>query len=332
MKRAGTTPSAASTGFRSTCIAGAAAPWEGSAGLFVPTSEGIIVIDGPGNPCTPDSGQWFRDELEQRYDVPVRYVVLSHDHQSHICGTTVFADTAVAIGSKKLRPHLIREGRVAPVPTVSFDGSLDIDLGGVKVVLHYLGPTHSDNLIVTHTYPRTACCSCRTCRGRTANCPTPISGTWTWTTPSRCWAYCPGMDDVDIVMPGHNSPVADQSYFRRYRDYLATLRERVLDHMVAGRTLEEILGLVTMSELCGLHQPRTGDRAERHHDVRLPVPLPGTQLTGWTADQGDGVAETEFLRRGARSGEGETPRELAAVGVWRHAYGRLILHLGTRSL
>ena len=70
----------------------------GISGLFVPTSEGIIVIDGPGNPCTPDSGQWFKDELEQRYDVPVRYVVLSHDHQSHICGTTVFADTAVAIG------------------------------------------------------------------------------------------------------------------------------------------------------------------------------------------------------------------------------------------
>jgi len=71
----------------------------GISGLFVPTSEGISVIDGPGNPCTPESGQWFKDELEQRFDVPVRYVVLSHDHQSHICGTTVFADTAVAIGS-----------------------------------------------------------------------------------------------------------------------------------------------------------------------------------------------------------------------------------------
>jgi glyoxylase-like metal-dependent hydrolase (beta-lactamase superfamily II) len=108
-------------------------------GLFVPTSEGIIVIDGPGTtPCDPDSAQWFKEELERRYDVPVRYVVLSHDHQTHICGTTVFADTAVSIGHKKIRAHLIREGRVAPVPTVTFEESLDIDLGGVKVVLLYV--------------------------------------------------------------------------------------------------------------------------------------------------------------------------------------------------
>ena len=99
----------------------------GISGLFVPTSEGIIVIDGPGTPCEPDSGQWFKDELERRYDVPVRYVVLSHDHQSHICGTTVFADTAVSIGHKKIRAHLIREGRVAPVPTVTFE-----DVAGVE--------------------------------------------------------------------------------------------------------------------------------------------------------------------------------------------------------
>ena len=123
----------------------------GISGLFVPTSEGIIVIDGPGNPCTPESGQWFKDELEQRYDVPVRYVVLSHDHQSHICGTTVFADTAVTIGSKKLRPHPDQGGADCARSRRSRSRSRwTSTLGGVKVVLHYLGPTHSDNLIVTH--------------------------------------------------------------------------------------------------------------------------------------------------------------------------------------
>lgn len=219
----------------------------GISGLFVPTAEGIIVIDGPGNPCTPESGQWFRDELEQRYDVPVRYVVLSHDHQSHICGTTVFADTAVTIGSKKLRPHLIREGRIAPVPTVSFDGSLDIDLGGVKVVLHYLGPTHSDNLIVIHI-PQDGVIFVPDLARPHGQLPNPDFRDMDVDNTIEVLGILSRMDDVDIVMPGHNSPVSDQSYFRRYREYLATLRERVLDHMVAGRTLEEILGLVTMSD------------------------------------------------------------------------------------
>ena len=219
----------------------------GISGLFVPTSEGIIVIDGPGTPCTPDSGQWFRDELEQRYDVPVRYVVLSHDHQSHICGTTVFADTAVAIGSKKIRAHLIREGRVAPVPTVSFDGSLDIDLGGVKVVLHYLGPTHSDNLIVIHI-PQDGVIFVPDLARPYGQLPNPDFRDMDVDNTIEVLGILSRMDDVDIVMPGHNSPVSDQSYFRRYREYLSTLRERVLDHMVEGRSLEEILGLVTMSD------------------------------------------------------------------------------------
>ena len=192
----------------------------GISGLFVPTAEGIIVIDGPGNPCGPDSGQWFKDELEQRYDVPVRYVVLSHDHQSHICGTTVFADTAVSIGHKKLRPHLIREGRVAPIPTVSFEESLDIDLGGVKVVLHYFGPTHSDNLIVTHI-PQDGVLFVPDLSRPDGQLPNPDFRDMDVDSTIEVLGILARMDDVDIVMPGHNSPVADQSYFRRYRDYLS---------------------------------------------------------------------------------------------------------------
>lgn len=216
-------------------------------GLFVPTSEGIIVIDGPGTPCSPDSGQWFKDELERRYDVPVRYVVLSHDHQSHICGTAVFTDTAVSIGHKKIRAHLIREGRIAPVPTVTFEESLDIDLGGVKVVLHYFGPTHSDNLIVTHI-PQDGVLFVPDLARPAGQLPNPDFRDMDVDSTIEVLGILARMDDVDIVVPGHNSPISTQAYFHRYREYLATLRERVLIHMVAGRSLEEILGLVNMDD------------------------------------------------------------------------------------
>ena len=219
----------------------------GISGLFVPTAEGIIVIDGPGNPCEPGSGQWFKDELEQRYDVPVRYVVLSHDHQSHICGTTVFADTAVSIGHKKIRPHLVREGRVAPVPTITFEESLDIDLGGVKVVLHYFGPTHSDNLIVIHV-PQDGVLFAPDLSRPDGQLPNPDFRDMDVDNTIEALGIMARMDDVDIVVPGHNSPVSNQAYLRRYREYLSSLREQVLAHMVAGRTLEEILGLVTMND------------------------------------------------------------------------------------
>ena len=177
----------------------------------------------------------------------MRYVVLSHDHQSHICGTTVFADTAVAIGHKKLRPHLTREGRVAPIPTVSFEESLDIDLGGVKVVLHYFGPTHSDNLIVTHI-PQDGVLFVPDLSRPDGQLPNPDFRDMDVDNTIEVLGILARMDDVDIVMPGHNSPVADQSYFRRYRNYLSSMREQVLAYMVEGRSLEEILGLVTMDD------------------------------------------------------------------------------------
>ena len=254
----------------------------GISGLFVPTSEGIIVIDGPGTPCEPDSGQWFKDELERRYDVPVRYVVLSHDHQSHICGTNVFADTAVSIGHKKIRAHLIREGRVAPVPTVTFEESLDIDLGGVKVVLHYFGPTHSDNLIVIHI-PQDGVLFAPDLSRPAGQLPNPDFRDMDVDSTIEVLGILARMDDVDIVVPGHNSPVSNQAYFRRYREYLASLRERVLTQMVAGRSLEEILGLVTMDDfgeytnLEQVHEPNITsmyDYLYRYREPNSPGGMP----------------------------------------------------------
>ena len=46
-------------------------------------------------------------------------------------------------------------------------------------------------------------------------------------------------------MPGHAGLATPQS-FGYYRDYLQALRDRVLDEMVAGRGIEEILQRVTM--------------------------------------------------------------------------------------
>lgn len=257
-------------------------PRGGISGLFVPTSEGIIVIDGPGTPCTPDSGQWFKDELQRRYDVPVRYVVLSHDHQSHICGTTVFSDTAVTIGHKKIRPHLIREGRVAPVPTVTFEESLDIDLGGVKVVLHYFGPTHSDNLIVVHI-PQDGVLFAPDLGRPPGQLPNPDFRDMDVDNTIEVLGILARMDDVDIVMPGHNSPVSTQEYFRGYREYLSALRERVLTQMTDGRSLEEILEIVTMEDfghytnLEQYHEPNVVsmyDYLYRYREPNSPGDLP----------------------------------------------------------
>jgi glyoxylase-like metal-dependent hydrolase (beta-lactamase superfamily II) len=215
--------------------------------LFIPTDEGIVLIDGPVTPCDGNSSNWIKEELERRYDVPVRYVVLSHDHMSHICGTVAFTDTAIAIGHKKLRPHLIREGRIAAIPTISFEESLEIDVGGVKIVLYYFGPTHSDNLIITHI-PQDGVLFAPDLARPTNLLPLPDFRDLDVDNTIEVLGILSRLENVDTVVPGHFSPTTTQEYFVQFRAYLRALRQRVLDHMVAERSLEEILTLVTMQD------------------------------------------------------------------------------------
>jgi len=62
--------------------------------VFVVSSEGIILAD----PIGTATATWLRDEFEQRFGVPVRYVIYSHDHWDHARGGAVFDDTAQFIG------------------------------------------------------------------------------------------------------------------------------------------------------------------------------------------------------------------------------------------
>src|SRR6187402_740516 len=106
-------------------------------GAFVVGSEGIAVIDG--QICGSNGTQWLKDELAKRFPaLPVKYTILSHDHEMHICGLEVFSATAIALSHVNAKAHIIREHRRTAIPTVTFDTSMQIDVGGVTVDLIYL--------------------------------------------------------------------------------------------------------------------------------------------------------------------------------------------------
>lgn len=211
--------------------------------VFIVTDEGIIVVDGS---CNGGGQERLKEELARRYDVPVKYVILSHDHEMHICGLQIFDDTAVTIAHRKARPHIVRERRNTSIPDITFEDSMDIHLGGKKVVLYYFGPTHSDNLIQVHFPEEGVLIATDMVRaGKAIGLPdyrdSDVNNLIdTLDQLSR-------LDDVEIVVPGH-AGLADQQSFVYFHDFLETLRERVLDEMVAGRSIEEILARVTMDD------------------------------------------------------------------------------------
>ena len=214
---------------------------DGQYGAYILTSEGIIVVDG--HYCPSGTVDWLKSELGRRHDVPVKFVVLSHDHQDHICNSGVFSDTAVTVGHRKIRPHIVREQRNSAVPQVTFEEAMDLHLGGVKVTLLYFGPSHSDNLIHVHVPEDNVLISIDVAR----------NGLFPDLRDMDVHGILVGLkalsklDDADIVLPGHG-PVLAQDNFMRMHDFFQTLHDRVLDAMIAGQTLPEIRRSVRMDE------------------------------------------------------------------------------------
>ncbi|HEY8519656.1 MAG TPA: MBL fold metallo-hydrolase [Gammaproteobacteria bacterium] len=215
---------------------------DGQYGAYVLTDEGIIVVDG--HYCASGTVAWLEDELARRHDVPVKYVVLSHDHQDHVCHTDLFADTAVGVGHRRIVPHLLRERRISIVPQITFDRELDLTLGGVRVSLYWFGPSHSDNLIHVHVPQDRVLISIDVARESLF----PDLRDMDVHSMLEQLPILARLPDVDVVLPGHGPRLLDQQNFLRTHAFLERLHDRVLDLMVEGRTLPEIRRLITPAE------------------------------------------------------------------------------------
>jgi glyoxylase-like metal-dependent hydrolase (beta-lactamase superfamily II) len=213
-------------------------------GAFVVGTEGIAVIDG--QICSSNGTQWLKDELAKRFDVPVKYTILSHDHEMHICGLEVFSDTARAISHVNAKAHIIREKRRTVTPEITFEDKMQIDLGGIEVVLFYLGPTHTDNLIQVHIPAEKVLIAVDFVR-EGKSLAMPELRDLNIDNSIRALGILGRMENVDIVVPGHGG-ITNQQAFLYVRDFLVALKERVLEQMVAGKGIEEILTLVTMDD------------------------------------------------------------------------------------
>lgn len=208
------------------------------------TDEGLIVFDGTcrgaGDPA------WLKQELGRLYDVPVKYVILSHDHEDHICDLHVFDDTAVTISHALTRQHIVREGRNTSVPDIVFDQEMEIHLGGKKIVLYYFGPTHTNNLIQVH-FPEEGVLMAPDIARAERSLAMPDFRDADIDNLIETLGVLAKLDDVEIVIPGHWG-VTNQESFLEYRDYVIALKDRVLKEMIAGATIEQILERVTMED------------------------------------------------------------------------------------
>lgn len=207
--------------------------------VFLVTPEGVIASD----PIDREAALWLKQEIQVRFQQPVRYLVYSHDHRDHISGGEVF-DDAVVVSHVGTKEKIIGEQRPTALPEVTFSHTMTIELGGKTVELIYVGRNHSDNSTVMYFPEERAVfavdfVSVDRMPYRTLN--DSYIPDW-FDSMKKVEAL-----DFDIMLPGHGV-VGTRADVTEHRMYLELLYAAVLEGVRAGEALEAMIDRVRFDQ------------------------------------------------------------------------------------
>ena len=210
-------------------------------GLVLITSEGALVID-PAMTCTATA---LLDEIKGRFHVPVKYVVLTHDHFDHMAGSQVFQQAgAVVIAHQNALEPIVGEKLPSAVPDRVFNKQMSLKLGGETVVLTHVAPSHSDSLVLV-SFPSYKAIQC-----------TDVCGTHRFPFNDLGDFYYEGWietldwvikQNADVIDPGHGSlgTSADQ---QALKDYMVNLHAQVLSLVRQGEAWDQLYRKITFTD------------------------------------------------------------------------------------
>jgi glyoxylase-like metal-dependent hydrolase (beta-lactamase superfamily II) len=209
--------------------------------VFLVTKDGVITTD----PINGDAARWLKAKIKAQFNVPVRYVILSHDHADHSSGAEVFADDgAVVVAHQRAKQIIVGEKRPTAVPDITFNNRMNISLGGQQVRLRYLGKNHSDNMIVMHFTKKRALFAVDFIPVKTvAFRDFPDAYIPEWIQSLRKVERM----DFDILVPGHGR-VGEKADVTAFREYMEDLHGQVLQQIRLGKSLETIHSVIDLTK------------------------------------------------------------------------------------
>ncbi len=214
--------------------------------VFLVTDEGIILTD----PINLEFAQWLKSELDERFDVPVRYVLYSHYHDDHASGGNVFAETATFVGHENMIPNLAAEAgnevfQHVRAPDITFSDRMSVTLGGRTVEMIHSPPSHSDDSSIIRFPDERLIFAVDWVNVRRVpfeNLGGGPVGPWI-----EANQHLQATVDYDVVAPGHG-PIGSKADVDNSTQYLVDLLAAVRAGIEAGQSLEEMQQTILMED------------------------------------------------------------------------------------
>jgi len=216
---------------------------------FMPTSEGVIVVDDKFAADAPE----IAAKVKSVTDKPIRYVLNTHQHGDHTGGNeALLAARAEIVIQKNARANMLA-GSMPGLPHITFSEESQVFLGGKEVVAHYLGRGHTNGDAVIYFPSERVLHTGDLFVVGAPFCDTSAGGSikdWDKTL-EKALQY-----DFDVVIPGHGA-VAKKADLAKYVQTVAAVRDRVRKACAGGA--EDAVKRIDLADL-GLHTGGIFDR------------------------------------------------------------------------
>ena len=198
------------------------------------TNEGVILVDSKNDQMHDD----VVAKVKSLTDKPIKYVVLTHNHQDHSGGAARMQQIgASVIISRDDRQQMARGGQTG-LPQITYSRNAGVALGGKEVQLtEFCGHTRGDTVVYLPAARVVVA-------GDLVTTPDTIpqivnyGDGGNWTDMGKTLDAIAAMD-FDFMVAGHG-PVLTKQQFLDHRAKVGRIRERARTLVKEGRTQEEI--------------------------------------------------------------------------------------------
>ena len=205
---------------------------------FVITTEGVLVVNAGDNYLLAKA---LHDEIKQLTDQPVMVVVLENGQGHAMLGSSYWKEQGATVIAHEDAAHEIEEnahailedmqstmkekaaGTTVVTPDKTFGDEMVIEMGGVRMELRNLGPSHSPGDIVVWLPQQRVVISGDMAFHQRMLPLFEHTDTAAWI---ETWDKFAALD-AQVVIPGHGGPTNMAEVTRYTVDYLRYLREQM---------------------------------------------------------------------------------------------------------